>query len=52
MLAKFNNNSIKIDKHVSLTLVSTIDNLVTIDTTHVAMSDNTILDFTHIRHAT
>jgi hypothetical protein len=52
ILAKFNNNSIKIDKQLYLTLVRTINNLVTIDTTHVAMLDSTILNFSHVRHAT
>jgi hypothetical protein len=52
MLAKVNNSSIKTKIQLSFTLASTTDNLVTIDMTHVAMSDNIILDFNHIKRAT
>jgi hypothetical protein len=51
MWTKFNNNFVKINKQLSFTLANIIDNLVIIDTTRVAMSDNTILDFNHIKHA-
>jgi len=52
MSTKFNNNFIKTDRQLSFTLASIIDNIVTIDTTPVAMSNNIILDFNHIKHAT
>jgi hypothetical protein len=52
MLAKVNNSFVKIDIQLSLTFVTIINNPVTIDMTHVAMSNNIILDFSHIKHAT
>jgi hypothetical protein len=52
MSTKFNNNFVKIDIQLSFTLANIIKNLVTIDTTHVTMSNNIVLDFSHIKHAT
>jgi hypothetical protein len=37
---------------MSLTLANTTNNFITKDMTHVTMSDNTILDLSHIEHAT
>jgi hypothetical protein len=52
MSTKVNNSSIKPEIQLSFTFVSTINNLITINMTHVAMSDNMTLDFSHIKHAT
>jgi hypothetical protein len=52
MLAKVNNSFIKTNMQLSLTFANTIKNLVTINMTYVAMSNNSILDFSHIKHVT